>query len=305
MKSKLPAIIIALIFASALWAYVSLSSSYSLDLSVPVEVKTTKSQALSDELPSSIEMTVKGKGWDLLSMILSRDLRYTLDLTKVKRDSRVSTRQLISESMNLKQDLSLVTLNPDTISISFDRVLEKRVPVRSDIRINLREGYSIIGKPKLTPDSVTITGSANLVSRIRSVSTESKVFENVNSSVSGTIALKDTFPSSVKADVRSVDFRYNIQLSAEKSIEEVIVSINDVPDDKEVLLIPPKITVSIRGGVDQLARISPSDITAGVEFPDIESDTLGFVVPEINIPEETSLLSFEPQKLQYIIKKKL
>lgn len=305
MKRKLPAIIIALIFASALWAYVSLSSSYSLDLSVPVEVKTTKSQALSDELPSSIEMTVKGKGWDLLSMILSRDLRYTLDLTKVKRDSRVSTRQLISESMNLKQDLSLVTLNPDTISISFDRVLEKRVPVRSDIRINLREGYSIIGKPKLTPDSVTITGSANLVSRIRSVSTESKVFENVNSSVSGTIALKDTFPSSVKADVRSVDFRYNIQLSAEKSIEEVIVSINDVPDDKEVLLIPPKITVSIRGGVDQLARISPSDITAGVEFPDIESDTLGFVVPEINIPEETSLLSFEPQKLQYIIKKKL
>jgi hypothetical protein len=41
-----------------------------------------------------------------------------------------------------------------------------------------------------------------------------------------------------------------------------------------------------------------------LEFDAIEEDTLGFIVPQIVIPEETTLLKSEPQKLQYIIKKK-
>ncbi len=77
-----------------------------------------------------------------------------------------------------------------------------------------------------------------------------------------------------------------------------------VPDDKEFLLIPPKISVSLRGGVEQLTQINSSDIKVEIEFGKIESDTLGYIVPEIIIPDETNLLKSEPQKLQYIIKNK-
>ncbi|MBK8550631.1 MAG: hypothetical protein IPL53_06040 [Ignavibacteria bacterium] len=78
----------------------------------------------------------------------------------------------------------------------------------------------------------------------------------------------------------------------------------NVPLDKEVLLIPPKVNVSLRGGVEKLAQISSNDIKVNIEFGRIESDTLGFVIPEYIIPEETTLLKTEPQKLQYIIKNK-
>lgn len=305
MKKQLPILIASLVFAIALWSYVSLSQSYSLDLSIPLEVKTGKSQAITEDIPSSIDLTIKGKGWDLLSVLISKDLKYSLDLSKMKKDSRISTEQFISERLNLKPELSLVSINPDTINIEFDKILEKTVPVRNNIKINLKEGYGIVGKPKFTPDSVTISGSAKIVSRIKFIPTETRVFENVNNSLSGTIALKDTLSNVLKSDVKFVDFKYNIQLSAEKTVDEVIVDINGVPEDKEVLLIPPKVSVSIRGGVDQLARITPAEISASVNFETIESDTLGFVVPEIVIPEETNLLKSEPQKLQYIIKKKL
>lgn len=90
-----------------------------------------------------------------------------------------------------------------------------------------------------------------------------------------------------------------------KNLDDVNVNILNVPDDKEVLLIPPKVSVSLRGGVDQLSLISQSDIDVNVEYENIENDTLGFVIPEVKIPNQTSLLKLEPQKLQYIIKKKL
>jgi len=304
MKKQLPILIAAFVFAVALWLYVSLSLSYSLDLSIPLEIKTGKSQAITEDIPSTIDLTVKGKGWDLLSVLVSKDLRYSLDLSKMKRDSRISTEQFISERLNLKPELSLVSINPDTINIEFDKILEKTVPVRNNIRVNLKEGYGIVGKPKLTPDSVTVSGSANIVSKIKFIPTEFRLFENVNNPINGTIALKDTLSNVLKSDVKFVDFEYNIQLSAEKTVDEVIVEIIGVPEDKEVLLIPPKVSVSVRGGVDQLARITTSEISASVDFETIESDTLGFVIPEIEIPDETNLLKTEPQKLQYIINKK-
>ncbi|MBK7446937.1 MAG: hypothetical protein IPJ45_13145 [Ignavibacteria bacterium] len=83
------------------------------------------------------------------------------------------------------------------------------------------------------------------------------------------------------------------------------MNIINIPEDKEVLLIPPKVSLSVRGGVEQLSQISMSDINVNVEFNLIESDTLGFIIPEVNIPEELNLLKIEPQKLQYIIKNKL
>lgn len=288
----------------ALWIYVSLSKSYSLDISIPLEIKTGKSQAVTEDMPSSIDVTVRGKGWDLLSVLISKDLKYTLDLSKYKRDMKIATEQLVSERINLKPDVSLVTIDPDTIDIEFDKILEKTVPVKNNIKVNLREGYGIVGTPKLTPDSIEISGAANVVSKIRYIPTEVRIFENVNAPLSGTIALKDTLPNSLKYGIKFVDFRYNIQLSAEKTIEDVLITVNGVPDDKEVLVIPPKINVSVRGGVDQLARIVPSDVSAILEFDAIEEDTLGFIVPQIVIPEETTLLKSEPQKLQYIIKKK-
>ncbi len=292
-------------FAVALWVYISLNQSYSIDLSVPLEVKTGKSQAVTEDIPSSIDVTIKGRGWELLSALISKDLKYTLDLSKVKRDSRIATEQLIRDRINLKPNLTIESISPDTINVEFDRILEKIVPVKSNIRVNLKEGYAIVGSPKLTPDSVKISGAASIVSRVKNIPTESRSFDEANTTLSGTIALKDTLPNSLKYDVKFVDFRYNIQLSAEKTLDEISVNVKAVPEDKEVLLVPPKISVSIRGGVDQLAKVTISDITARIDFDAIESDTLGFVVPEIVIPDDTHLLKSEPQKLQYIIKKKL
>jgi YbbR domain-containing protein len=305
MKVNFKILSFSFIFGFALWIYINLNLSYSLDLNIPVDVQYSKSQAVSEEIPGSIDITVKGKGWDLLSILISKDLKYSLDISKLKKDTKIITEQFVNERLNLQPSVSVLKINPDTINISFDKVSEKFVPVKNNITVKLVDGYSIIGSPALSPDSVKIKGSSNLINKIKFIPTEQKIYTGVNTGISGIIRLKDTLSSLIKIEPLQVSFSYVIQLSAEKNFEEVEVGILNVPEDKEVLLIPPKITLSLRGGVEQLTQINASDISVKVEFSNIENDTLGFVVPSVTVPEETSLLNIEPQKLQYIIKKKL
>jgi YbbR domain-containing protein len=171
--------------------------------------------------------------------------------------------------------------------------------------VNLKDGYSIVGNPILNPDSVRIQGSSALINKIKYIPTGTKVFNNVNSNLSGVINIKDTLTNITRIEPKQINFTYNVQLSAEKNFEDVDVEVSNVPEDKEVLLIPPKVKLSLRGGVDHLSQINLSEINVKVEFNKIESDTLGYIIPEVNIPKEISLLKIEPQKLQYIIKKKL
>jgi YbbR domain-containing protein len=305
MNKNFRIFLLSFFFATALWLYISLNLSYSLDVSIPFEIQTTKSQALTEEVPNTIDVKVKGKGWDLLNILISKDLKYSLDISKLKKDSKIITEQFVNERLNLQPNLSVIKINPDTISISFDKVSGKTIPVKNNIVVNLKEGYSIIGNPVLTPDSVSIQGSSYLVNKIKSIQTESKYFNNVNSDIAGVIKLKDTLSNIIKINPSQISFYYKVELSAEKSFEDVAVNIINIPEDKEVLLIPPKVSLSVRGGVEQLSQISMTDIDVNVEFNLIESDTLGFIIPEVNIPEELNLLKIEPQKLQYIIKKKL
>lgn len=304
MNKNLRIFITAFIFAAALWLYINLNLSYSLDITIPVEIQTTKTQALTEDIPNKIEVKVKGKGWDLLNILISKNLKYNLDISKLKKDSKIITGQFINERLNLQQNVSILEINPDTININFDKVYEKLVPVRNNITLNLKEGYTVVGNPVLIPDSVLIQGTSFLLNKIKNIPTEYKVINNVNSDVSGVINIKDTLSNVIKVDQKQVNFRYKVQLSAEKNLEDILINVLNVPQDKEVLLIPPKINVSLRGGVEQLTQITSTDVIVNIEFGKIENDTLGFVIPEIIIPEETSLLKTEPQKLQYIIKNK-
>jgi len=305
MKKNFLIYLSILFFAVILWLYLSLNLSYTINLSVPLEINLTKSQALASTVPSSIDVTIKGKGWDLVTLIVSENLTYYLDLTGIKRDVRVNTFKAISERLNIPHDLIILNTYPDTISISFDKVSERKVQVKNNVNVILKDGYKIVGKPIITPKYVKITGAKSILSKIKFIPTESVTFENINSDISRIVKLSDTLKNIIRFEPKKVKIEYKVELSADKNFEDITVSVNNVPSDKDVLLIPPKLTLYLRGGVEQLSQINPSEIKVSIDYDVIENDTLGFVTPVIELPvNAATLINFEPQKFQYIIKKK-
>lgn len=287
-----------------LWIYLNLSYSYSIEVSVPVELTYSKSEAVADQLPSALTATVNGRGWDLLNILLFKKLQYKLDLSKFKNESKIVTNQSIQDRLNLSSNITITKIEPEEIDINLDRYSEKFVRLRSNLIIKTKDNYKLVGTIKLSPDSVKIIGANSVINKIKFVPTEVKIIEDVNSNMSGLVNIKDTLGNLIRIEPRSVKYSFNVELAADKNFEGIDIAVNNIPENKEVLLIPPKAEISLKGGVEQLSKINPSEIKLYIDFKKLEDDTLGYFVPEIQLPVEANVVNITPQKFQYIIKMK-
>src|SRR5690606_11269864 len=240
----------------------------------------------------------------LLNLMLSREDEFSVNVANVKNDTKLNLRQLLSERVNIPSNISIISVEPETISINFEKVSSKYVKVINNIKLELAEGYEIVGEPRVTPDSVLITGASTVISKIKSVSTVSKTISDVNESITETISLKDTLSNIIRIEPTMVTVVFDVDLLGEKTINDVTIGVEEAPDDKEVLLVPPRINITLRGGVNDLAGINAADIRVMVRYTEIENDSLGYIVPEIILPIEAGIIKLDPERLQYIIKSK-
>jgi hypothetical protein len=109
--------------------------------------------------------------------------------------------------------------------------------------------------------------------------------------------------SGFDTDQHYVQLKLNVQRIVEKTIDNIKVVINDIPKDRDVVLIPNNISCSLRGGINILGKIGPGDVTASLDYKDIILDTLESVLPRVTIPKHTQLVFTKPERLKYIIKK--
>ena len=68
------------------------------------------------------------------------------------------------------------------------------------------------------------------------------------------------------------------------------------------MLLPNKISVAVKAGIEILGRMDMDNIKAYVNYRDIVLDTLGSIIPQVDLPENTTLEYIKPERLRYIIK---
>ncbi|MEI7484014.1 MAG: YbbR-like domain-containing protein [Ignavibacteriota bacterium] len=304
MKRNIFILINTFIFSVLIWAYVNLNLTYTIESSIPLQIKSGKSQGVSNEIPNNLDVVLKGKGWGLMKVLISKNLIYYLDLTAFKKDTKIDLMQGVGDIINLPSDVYVQSINPNFIDVSFDNTISRMIKVKNNTSVQTREGYTVIGGVKISPDSVRVSGASSIVMKIKYVQTENIVFKDVNTNISRDVKLIDSLGNQVKIDPLVVNVSYRLELSAEKTFEDIDVNVYGVPIDKDVLIVPPKISISLRGGVEELSKLTSKDIKIGINFKQIESDEQGEVEPTIELSDVFTLIKVEPQRFQYIIKKK-
>lgn len=304
MRRNIFILINTFIFSVLIWAYVNLNLTYTIESSLPLQIKSGKSQGISNEIPDNLDVVLKGKGWGLMKILISKNLVYYLDLTAFKKDTKIDLMQGVTDIINLPSDVYVMSINPSVIDVSFDNTITRMIKVKNNTSVQTKDGYTVIGGVKITPDSVRVSGASSIIMKIKFVQTENIVFKDVNANISKDVKLIDSLGNQVKIDPTVVNVSYKLELSAEKTFEDIDVNVYGVPIDKDVLIVPPKISISLRGGVEELSKLTPKDIKIGINFKQIESDEQGEVEPTIELSDIFTLIKVEPQRFQYIIKKK-
>jgi YbbR domain-containing protein len=307
MENKRYHIVIAsIVFAVATWFSVNLRSEFTVVQRIPVVLANVKAgKALKYPVPKNITVHFRGTGWALAALLLSPDVTYYIDGSTLGPDNFTVTGRDLLEHIKLPVSLQVVEVKPETLLLALDEYIEKRVPVLPNISTDYREGYGQVGSIRVLPESVRIGGTRKIIESVTEWPTAYRKLENLRSSVDIELPLEDPPNYSIELFRMDVRLRINVQPFAEKTLAGIRVTASGVPPGKEVIFIPSRIDLIVRGGIEQLARVSGSDFQATIEFRSLVEDSAGTVVPGITAPPDVKVISRKPDRFQFIIRKRL
>ncbi len=301
MKKNLHIVILSFIFSIILWISISLSNDYYATVNVPVKlVNFPTGYSTATRVPDNISVKLKGQGWKLLGVNLNTKSDYTISVEDSGRIN-VNLYNFLGENQWLSSDIEVIDMMPDTLSFYVEKDFMKKVAIVPDLNLNFKAGYGLATPIQVVPDSTTLYGPRSVVRNLNFVYTKRKLFEKLDDILTGQVQLED-LPGVIYKD-REVKVYLNVQKIVDKNFDNIDVQIIDLPIDREVVLLPNKITVGIRAGIDLLGKMDKSNIKAYVNYRDIVLDTLGSIVPKVDVPQNTSLEHIKPERLRYIIKK--
>jgi hypothetical protein len=196
-------------------------------------------------------------------------------------------------------------MRPESVFVALDTLSSKMLPVRLDCAFSFREGYGRVGPIFLWPESVLVDGAKGVLGKVTEWRTAHREFLNLKSPFDAEIPFADPSPYMLSFSHSAVLVTFDIQPFAEKTFSGLPVEVLSVAAKREVILIPPRIDIVVRGGIDQLSNLGLEDFHASIEYRTVLSDTSGTLAVEIGAPEGVQIVRRQPDRLQYIIRTRL
>lgn len=288
-----------------LWLSLNLNQTFEIERSIPVKINITKPYAVTGNIPLNLEVKFKGVGWNLIRLFTSLNLEFNYDINTVNNQKFIIlTKSYLENSLGSSQNVSIAGVYPETLFVNIENYEEKYVKLLPNINVECKDGYQIVGKPILQPDSIKIGGGIDMLKNLKVLYTTPENFYNVNAGIIKNIGVSDSLSNIIWRSQNEVSLTVNVELTAEKEFSGVEVKVPNVPDDREVLLIPQTITIQLKGGVNQLSAVDVSKINALINFNSILNDTTGALSPVFVVPEGCVVTAVKPDKIQYVIKKR-
>jgi YbbR domain-containing protein len=304
MEKKTHVIVASVILSILVWLSVSMNNQYSVAVRVPFRVSgLSNAVSLASPVPRSILVRVRGTGWQVASSYLSTTASVDFDASTLTKKQVILTSRDLGYSLDVGSSAEVLGFEPDTVLITVDSTVSKKVPVIADIAIIPRDGFMIVGAPTVDPDSVTVTGARRLLNRIHGWATEPRKFEKIINEVSATIPLSDTLSGIVKVDAREADVKVDVEQVADNTYRGIPVNVIDNFDSTEIILLPPTVDVTVRGGINEMADVTPDSFDVNVNFHRLTRSSSNFFRPTVVAPAQLQVISVKPDSVEFIIRK--
>jgi YbbR domain-containing protein len=305
MKFKYNIFAAAFIVSLLLWVSLNLNLSYEIERIVPVKINVNRPFAVANELPLTLDVKVKGRGWSLLRLFTSFKLNFNYDVYVTKNEQiTILTKQYLNDNALSGQNLTVTSVKPESLFVHIGKYEEKYVKVIPRVYVDCKDGYQTVGLPMIEPDSIKVGGASHILDSLSYIYTQDLIYKNASSVINDMVGLSDSLSNILWRSTDRVSLTVNVELKADKEFKDVNIKVTNVPHDKDVLLIPQIITVNVKGGVNQLAGLDNSKIFAEVDYNKLLSDTTGAVSPKFILPAGVTVFYAKPDKIQYVIKKK-
>jgi hypothetical protein len=301
-------ILASLVFSALLWSYVRLSSAYESDMDLPSKVIPPKGYALAGGLPGHLHARVRGAGWQIMLLNFTSNANFRFDLTErvvaVPGGSLILKSDEIANAAVLPSELRVLKVEPDSLRLDFSKAIQKEIAIVPHVEVKPAKGF-VLGMTTITPAHVTVLGSPQILDSLTTISTSAIEVDNAKEPIDQVVQISDSLENFITIlNAPKISVHVNVEPIGERTVAMVPVAIDALPPDYELILSPGWVNVTLRGGVDELAKVVPSTIHARVVYDPHYFDTAHTVAPKVEAPNELTYLNTEPRNLRFIVRKR-
>ena len=246
-----------LLLSSTFWLLMTLNETYEREIIIPVNlVDVPKNVVLTSDTTMNVRVTVKDKGYTLLTYEYSKELRPVV--LKFNTYAKKTGYGVVSPNelqkliyQRLFNSSRIVSMKPDKVEIFFNYGLRKRLPVRLIGKITPDVSY-YVGKVTLSPDSVDVYASREVLDSMKYVATQPLYIKNLNDTVTRMVYLKPV--KGVKFVPNRTKVSAYPDILTEEKIEVPITAIN-MPEGKVLRTFPSRVTITFTVGASLFRSI--------------------------------------------------
>ena len=304
-----------LLLSFIFWYLNSLGKNIESDLKYPVRyINLPKERILSEDLPSRLELYLKGPGYSVLKLKLSGSRAplildiSTINYRRVPGSNTLSYYFLSSGLIpklksQLRTECEIVAIKPDTLFFTFDRIIAKAVPVIPDVEILTEKQYSVKGNIQVNPDSVILTGPKHIIDTVDNVKTRFKRLTGVDETITRNFMLKTS--KEYSSSVKKVTVTIPVEQFTEAEIH-VPVKIINRPESIDIKIFPDEVTVRCQVAVSDYNQFKERPFEVVLDLNKVNLNSTDKIPVEIpNVPPFVNSLRVTPSKVDFLIEKKL
>lgn len=297
-REKIIVFLAAYIMAISLWLIVNLSSSFSINVNVPIEAGNIPADmALTGNFPEFVQVGVSGEGWQLFSLYSDPP---TIVINVEEGD--VNLFEQVRQRLSFLQGIDVSKVQPLLLSVNMEPKISAKIPVRLNADLNFQNRFGLIGETEVFPDSITITGAQSVVQNIREWQVKDTLkMQNIREDIFTSISLKNE-DKQIELSHNEVIFRAKVSEFTEGEAT-VPIRTRGLPRGQTINYNPSSVTIKYDVPISQYAevqQIHPYEVY--IPYSKIVEDSTGFVTPDIELTTsqyELRLRGFQPKAVAY------
>jgi hypothetical protein len=289
------------------WVMQVYRQKYEATLTIPVKyVNIPDSIVFENELPSMVSSRIKDDGSVLFKYLLTRrndslivDVRDVIRSTPDKVIQGRNFEQLIRSKLFATTEL--ISYSPIRMSYAYALLHDKKLPVIYNGNVNLASGRMLTGDLNISPDSVLVYGSREILDTLHYAYTVSDTVDNVMSERRVKVAMKPI------RGVKYIPDEVELTIPADQFIERVVevpVTCINLPGNLSIKFFPSSVRIPFFVGIKREDDITSDNFSITIDYNDIK-DLNGSSVP-VRITESPDYIRIripEPSEVEFVLEK--
>ena len=286
------------------WFSTKLSNTYKIEQSFSIHWNNIPKGIVLNHDSSELGLSITASGIEILWYRLFKK-KINLVLNKNVFIGKEAFVSIDNERFNIQQQLFdntiLNQITTPVIKIAYARLGVRKVKITSEPILKFRAGYLSDSPLTISPDSLLVRGSQDVLDTLTIVKTVSFIMEDVFESFQKVIALEDL--TNLQFDIKEVNIKQEVSRYSEKQFILPIEIIN-IPKSVKVKLFPPTGTLKATMPLTLLNGFNARDFMLVVDYELILKNELTHLpIRLVKQPSQVKKVIWEPKTVNYLIRK--